>query len=93
MANRHESDHNSIVIKFDIEWKKLVKPVKVEVFNFNTKEGQKPFHERTSNNTKLYDIFDSDEDINKQTKQFIKKLNGIMHQLFKKIKITGTNNK
>ena len=40
---RHESDHNSIVTKFNLRWKKIVKPVKVEVFNFNNKEGQKLF--------------------------------------------------
>ena len=47
----------------------------------------------TSNNTKLSSIFESNKDINKQTKQFIKKLDGVLHHCFKKIKIKGTPNK
>ena len=47
----------------------------------------------TTDNTKLSDIFKSNEDVNKQTKKFVKTLNGIIHQCFKKVKITNTFNK
>ena len=90
---RHESDHNSIITKFNLEWKGKDKQSKTEVFNFNDKGGQKKFKEMTSDNTTLSSIFESSEDINKQTKQFIKKLNGILHQCFKKIKVKSTYNK
>ena len=90
---RHESDHNSILTQFNLEWKEKAPQSKIEVFNFNDKEGQKRFKEMTSNNTKLSSIFESNKDINKQTKQFIKKLDGVLHQCFKKIKIKGTPNK
>ena len=90
---RHESDYNSIVTKFNLEWKHTTQQPKVEVFNFNDKEGQKHVRDMTTNNTKLSDIFESNEGINKQTKKFIKQLNSIIHQCFKKIKIKETRNK
>ena len=76
-----------------MEWNDKFKVNKIEVFNFNDKDVQKRFHEMSSNITKLSGIFDSNEDINIQTKKFIKKLDGILHQSFKKIKINGTQNK
>lgn len=52
---------------------------KIEVFNFNDKEGQKKFWEMTSNNTQLSKIFQSTKDIDNQIKEFTKKLDGIIH--------------
>ena len=40
------------------------------------------FKEITPDNTKLSDIFDTNEDINTQTKRFIKTLDGILHKCF-----------
>ena len=88
-----ESDHNSLITKFNLKWEDNVKHIKTEVFNFNNKDGQKRFKEMPSNHTKLSDIFDSNKNINKQTKKFIKKLDGILHQCLKKFKITGAHNK
>ena len=79
---RQESDHNSILTKFNLTWKaKQIKP-KLEVFNFKNKEGQKMFKEITSDNTKLSQIFDTNEDIYTQTKRFIKTLDGMLHRCF-----------
>ena len=47
----------------------------------------------TSNNTKLSDIFKTKEDVDIQTKKFLKKLNGVIHRCFKKIRVTSTDNK
>ena len=66
---------------------------KMEVFNFNDKEGQKVFKELTSDNTVLSSIFDSNKSVNKQAKFFLKRLTGLLHQSFKKIKIKGVVNK
>ena len=89
----NESDHKSIVTKFNLEWKDKSKSSKTEIFNFNNKDGQKKFQEMTSNNTKLSNIFKSKEDINTQTKKFMKKLNGVIHQCFKKVKVKPAHNK
>ena len=48
------------------------------------------FKEATSNNTTLSSIFDNTKDIETQSKKFLKRLKGILHQCFKKIKITPT---
>ena len=87
-----ESDHNSIITKFNLQWKEKVKIPRKEIFNFNDKDGQIKFKELTSNNTKLSDIFKTEEDVNIQTKKFLKKLNGLLHQSFKKVKIQSTHN-
>ena len=60
----------------------------IEIFNFKDKEGLKKFKELTSNSTELSKIFDTNKKVGKQAKQFMKRLNGILHECFKKIKIT-----
>ena len=72
----HESDHDTIITKFNLKWKEKDKQ-KIEVLNFNDKEGQKKFKEMTSKNTKLSNIFESTKDIKEQLKEFTKKLVGI----------------
>ena len=81
-----ESDHNSIVTKFNLTWKEQEIKPRVE-------EGKKKFKNMTKDNTNLSQIFDTEEDINTQTKCFIKKLDGIFHQCFTKVKIGGSVNK
>ena len=90
---RIESDHNSIVTNFRIEWNSEIKEEKIEIFNFKDDIGMAKFKEMTTNNTTLSSIFDSNKDINVQAKKFIKRLNGILHQCFKKIRITKENKK
>ena len=87
---RTESDHNSIITKFNLEWKNEVKCNKIEVFNFKDDIGMKKFKEKTSNNTTLSLIFENEKDIEGQAKKFLKRFTGILHQCFKKIKITPT---
>ena len=60
---------------------------RVEIFNFKDAEGQRKFKEMTNDSTKLSAVFDSKEPIDIQSKKFLKKLNKILHQCFKKIKI------
>ena len=50
--------------------------------------GKKKFKELTDESTVLSSIFDTNEDIEVQTKKFLNKLNNILHQSFKKIRIT-----
>ena len=80
------SDHNVMVTKLKL---KLTKehPMEEEVFNLKDEECQRKFKQETSNSTKLSEIFDTDDDLEKQTKKFLKKLKRCMHKCFKKIKI------
>ena len=84
---RVESDHNTIITKFDLKVKDREKVKKTEIFNFKDKDSLKRFKEITSNNSELSSIFDSKRSVEKQAKQFMKRLNGMLHQCFKKIKI------
>ena len=67
---RKESDHNSIVTKFNIECKNEIKIEKIEIFNFKDDIGMKKLKEITSNNTTLSLIFDTQKSIEIQTRSF-----------------------
>ena len=80
------SDHNVMLTKFKLKLTKEY-PKEEEVFNLKDKECQRRFKEETSNTTKLSNIFDTDDDLDKQTKKFLKMVKRCMHKCFKKIKI------
>ena len=83
-----ESDHNSIITRFNIKWQNKPQEENIEIFNFKDDIGKQKFKEMTSNNCILSSIFDSKNNINIQTMKFLKRLNGMLHACFKKIKIT-----
>ena len=89
---KHESDHNSIETEFDIEWEEKHDTKREEIFNFKDKNGQIKFKAMTENNTKLSAIFDTEETVEVQAHKFIKTLNRILHQSFRKIRITQNRN-
>ena len=80
------SDHNVMVTKFKL---KLTKEdiKEEEVFNLKNKACQMKFKEETSKTTKLSNIFDTEDALEKQTKKFLKMLKKCMHKCFTKIKI------
>ena len=78
-----KSDHNSIISTFKLKWNTEVKKPRIEHFNLKDPEGQKKFKEMTSSNI-LTSLVDKDTNVNKLTKKFIKRLNGIIHQCLKK---------
>ena len=84
---RTESDHNSIITKFNLKVEEKENTRKIEIFNFKDENGLKRFKEITSNSVALSSIFDSKKSVEKQAKQFLKTLKGLLHKCFKKIKI------
>ena len=62
---------------------------KHEIYNLKNKKCQKYFEEETSKTNELSRIFDSDKNINIQTKKFLKRLNGFISKCFKKIKVSN----
>ena len=46
------------------------------------------FKHDTDNTTELSKIFDKNDDIDKLTKKFLKRLDGFLHKIFKKIRVT-----
>ena len=85
-TKRVESDHNSIITRFDLSVTEKQKVRKIEIFNFNDQNGLKKFKEMTSKTSALSSIFESKRSVEKQAKDFLKRLNGILHQCFKKVK-------
>ena len=64
---RTESDHNSIITKFNLKVKKRENNRKIEIFNFKDENGLKRFKEITSNSYVLSSVFDSKKSVeNKQ---------------------------
>ena len=86
-----ESDHNLLHASFNIKYKKPPVKTKREVFNFKDKSGQNTFHELTENTEKLSTCFtNSYNSFETQIKDFLKQLDRIFHQSFKKIRITNS---
>ena len=89
-VKRVESDHNSIITKFRIQWKNQSEHKRIEIFNLKNKQCQQIFRRETSsyvNNNNLSMIFDEPGDLDNQTKKFLKKLEKVIHKCFKKIRV------
>ena len=88
-----QSDHNSIITKFNISWKKQVKSERVEIYNLKNREGQNKFKELTNKNEELTKILENEENLDDATDMFITKLDKYIKQCFNKIRITDKPNK
>ena len=89
-----KNDHNPIITKFKVEFSQKTKKESKKLFNLKSIDGQKKFKLLTSKPGILSDIFKDDtEDIESLSKKFFKRLNGILHQCFKKIRVTDHENK
>ena len=75
-----ETDHNTINVELDIEWKEDTPTTSTEVFNFNDTDSLKMFKTLTTETDQMSKIFDTDKNLNVQTKKFIKRLNGFINQ-------------
>ena len=87
LVNKSTSDHNVMLSRFNLKVSEKEPDKRVEVFNFKSKKNQQKFTEETSRDNKLSKIFDSGEDLNKQTDLFIKRLNGIIYKCFDKVRL------
>ena len=85
---KKESDHNTIVTELKIKWKPHSKLQKKEMFNLKDKIGQEKFKYETDNTTDLSRIIDKEDDVEKATKKFLKRLDGFITNSFKKIRVT-----
>ena len=81
------SDHNSIVCRLKCKWNKQLKKHRIEHFNFKDTVGLKRYKEMTSNNI-LTSIVEKEDNVNTLTSKLLKRLNGVLHKCFKRIRIT-----
>ena len=85
-----ESDHNLLIGRFSISYRKInVKTVR-ETFNFKNNLCQAKFQEVTNNTTKFTSCFDAkNENIQSKSAKFFKSMNESFYQCFDKIRITN----
>ena len=86
VVHKVNSDHNVLISYFNLKVEKE-KEVRKEVFNFKSKTSQEKFYFETTNTTKFTDVFDTHDDVNTQTKKFLKQLNHSAHKYFKKVRV------
>ena len=85
-----ESDHNLLFARFAINYKKLKRSIKREIFNFKNIECQPKFFELTNSSSKLSEGFnDKPGDFIQQSNKFYKVLKSAFHQCFNKIRVTN----
>ena len=88
VRGKTHSDHNTMVVKFNLEFSKK-KPPRNEYFNFKNKECQDRFFHNT-NNTKEFNLcFENTENVKRQGKDWFKILQKCFHKSFKKVRFNG----
>ena len=89
-VKRSESDHNTIFTKLKFKWNRKVREKRVELFNLKNKACQEAFKEATTgaiNNNFLSSVFDEEGNIDLLAEKFLKRLNKVIYQCFKKVRI------
>ena len=84
-----ESDHNPLVCTLNINWDKRMKVERKEIFKLKDEEGLKTFNELTSDCPRLVQISSNSSNFLNDAEQWMKKIQNIMQQSFKKIRING----
>ena len=82
-----ESDHNSLISRLNVVWRREMKKERFEVYNLKNLERQSKFKALTSTSNVLSSVFDQEEDLNIACKKFMKRLKGCIVKSFKKIRI------
>ena len=81
-----ESDHNLLIMYFDIHYEKEVKNPRIEFFDFNNLESQQLFFTETSHN-KLTNCFRDGCSVEENSQRFEKVFTRIVHKCFKKVRL------
>ena len=82
-----KSDHHSLIAKFNLTWEHT-KPKREEIFKLRDAEGLQKFNEKSMRSIKLLKC--AELPVEEACNQWYKEITCIMHQCFKKIKITDT---
>ena len=81
-----ESDHNLLIMYFDIHYEKELKNPRIEFFDFNNLESQQLFFTETSHN-KLTKCFRDGCSVEENSQRFEKVFTRIVHKCFKKVRL------
>ena len=81
----------SIITEVKGKWDKKKNIKRIEIYNFNDKEGLSKFKEMTSQDNFLSEVFDDpSKNMNVKTKQFIKRFGYCLSKCFRKTRIKQT---
>ena len=87
IMRKTDSDHNTLVLYLSLNLP-VFENERREIFNFKNNDCQQTFFDLTENSTTLSQCFINDDNIQDQSNRWIKKLNGLFQQSFKKIRMT-----
>ena len=82
-----ESDHNTIITKMKMKWKRA-KQERREIFNLKNKKCQESFKIETDKTNELSKIVESNKNLDIVMKKLFKRIDGFINQCFKKIRVT-----
>ena len=85
-----ESDHNTLVMKLNVNWSSDIKETaeRVEIFNFKNQEHFQEFVKLSNQNVDLKALFThDDEDLEVSAKKWLKSVNKMISQSFSKVRI------
>ena len=85
-----ESDHNTLILELNINWKKVVDdPVeRIEIFNYNHEENFKKYVNLSNENEVLKSLFnDESEDLDVSSQKWLKTVNKIISCSFSKVRV------
>ena len=85
-----QSDHNVMITKLKLKWNPTKTPP-TTIFNRKNKACQRIFKRETTNANKLSTVFESNDDLNLQTKKFLKLLKNSVYKSFKRVKLRKDN--
>ena len=85
--NKKNSDHNTMFLYLNLNIP-VYKEERRQLFNFKNQECQETFFNLTENTTSLSDCFHNEDNIEQQSTKWLKKMNGLFQQSFRKIRIT-----
>ena len=89
VSHKTHSDHNTLVLDMQVPFYRT-KNQKKEFFNFRNSDCQQTFREITTNSEELVKCFSNNgKSLSEQSNRWFKKLNGIFHRSFKKIRMNG----
>ena len=88
--NVKESDHNTLILELNINWKTMVDdPVeRIEIFNYNQEEDFKKYIILSNENEDLKSLFlDENEDLDHSSQKWLRTVNKIISCSFSKVRI------
>ena len=87
-----ESDHNILFAQFDILCNTKSNKIRRQIFNFKNKKSIEDFKHISNITDKFNDCFNKSRSFEKSCNRFYRRIEGLFHQTFKKVRVGGGEN-